>query len=490
LLILCKITYNLLFHPLRSYPGPLFGRASRLYYIYYQFSGELPFLTKALHDKYGAVVRIAPDELSYSSGDAWQDIYGHRSSAIIASKGSFEKDKTWYTNVGESVSIVTTSDRYLSIDHKRFRRVMGPAFSERTLKAQEYLMKRHVDLLISQLHKRVEDKGSVGVDIVRWLNFITFDIIGDLTFGQSFGCLETGELHPWIQWVFGGVKESCFFQAILRVPGIQGLLKPLFHLKNDNWKQQYEYCAQKAKERMEMKTERPDIMTHILQANDEKGLTEKEILDNAQVLVIAGSETTATVLAGCVFYLARNPDAYNKVTAEIRTSFALEDGINTESLSRLPYFNAVLEEALRVYPPLAVTLPRTTPLSGEVIAGKFVAGGTTVGVNHWSYNYSSENFKDPEFFLPERWLSEENSSVEQRERFAGDQRKQFNPFSFGPRNCIGKNLAYAEMRLIMGRLLWNFDIELEPGFENWAKQKVYILWEKPDLGVKLTPVVR
>ncbi|EUC27912.1 hypothetical protein COCCADRAFT_110493, partial [Bipolaris zeicola 26-R-13] len=320
-------------------------------------------------------------------------------------------------------------------------------------------------------------------------NFVTFDLIGDLTFGQSFGCLETGELHPWIQWVFGGVKESCFFQAILRVPGIQSLLKPLFHLKNDNWKQQFEYCAQKTKERMAMKTNRPDIMTHILRANDEKGLTEQEILNNAQVLVIAGSETTATVLSGCVFYLTRNLDAYNKVTAEIRTSFAVEDDMNAESLSKLPYFNAVLEEALRVYPPLSVTLPRTTPPGGEMIAGKFVAGGMTVGVNHWSYNQSSENYKDPELFTPERWLSKENGSVEQYEKFADDQRKPFNPFSFGPRNCIGKSLAYAEMRLIMGRLLWNFDIALEPGFENWEKQKVYILWEKSELKVRLTPVV-
>ncbi|EUC34586.1 hypothetical protein COCCADRAFT_93226, partial [Bipolaris zeicola 26-R-13] len=138
-LIFCKTTYNLLLHPLRSYPGPMLGRASRLYYIYYQFRGDLPFMTKALHEKYGSVVRIAPDELSYSSGDAWHDIYGCFTFHYTLLKVISVKN------------IKAVSNLCASADHKRFRRVMGPAFSEKTVKAQEYLMKRHVDLFISQV---------------------------------------------------------------------------------------------------------------------------------------------------------------------------------------------------------------------------------------------------------------------------------------------------------------------------------------------------
>lgn len=61
------------------------------------------------------------------------------------------------------------------------------------------------------------------------------------------------------------------------------------------------------------------------------------------------------------------------------------------------------------------------------------------------------------------------------------------PFSFGPRNCIGRNLAYAEMRTIMARLVFNFDLTLAPESKNWLDQKIYNLWQKPPLMVHLTP---
>ena len=66
-----------------------------------------------------------------------------------------------------------------------------------------------------------------------------------------------------------------------------------------------------------------------------------------------------------------------------------------------------------------------------------------------------------------------------------------NPFSFGPRNCLGKNLAYAEMRVILAKVLWHFDLELRPGMDDWLERhKLFMLWEKPALMVRLTPVER
>lgn len=100
------------------------------------------------------------------------------------------------------------------------------------------------------------------VDIVRWFNFATFDIIGDLTFGESFGCLESGELHPWIAWVFKGIKESCLFQAILRVPGLLPLMKYAVLIQNKSWKEQYAYSAEMARKRLRANTTRPDFSVH------------------------------------------------------------------------------------------------------------------------------------------------------------------------------------------------------------------------------------
>ena len=70
--------------------------------------------------------------------------------------------------------------------------------------------------------------------------------------------------------------------------------------------------------------------------------------------------------------------------------------------------------------------------------------------------------------------------------FYTDSRAVLQPFSVGPRNCIGRNLAYNEMRLILARVLWNFDLELCDESKGWSDQKAYILWEKPPLLCKLS----
>lgn len=89
-------------------------------------------------------------------------------------------------------------------NHSRMRRVMIHAFSESALRKQEPIVTSYCDLLISRLSQKMEAKGSV--DIAAWLNFASFDIIGDLTFGESFHALETGEDHWWMSTIFNGFK--------------------------------------------------------------------------------------------------------------------------------------------------------------------------------------------------------------------------------------------------------------------------------------------
>lgn len=100
-------------------------------------------------------------------------------------------------------------------------------------------------------------------------------------------------------------------------------------------------------------------------------------------------------------------------------------------------------------------------------------------VAQWAAYHSSANFSQPELFAPERWLQDPSSI------FAFDKRDVFEPFSIGPRNCIGKNLAWLEMRLILARVLWSFDLELQDAEWDPDKQDVYVLWQKPALNVKL-----
>ncbi|KAF4951581.1 hypothetical protein FGADI_7356 [Fusarium gaditjirri] len=477
--LVVKAIYNVFFHPLRAYPGPFFARATRLYQVYWDLRGQMHLKTKEWHDQYGGTVRIAPDELSYNTAQAWRDICGHRSKGR---PGSFEKDPSFFSQTHDGVdNIQIAGDQ----DHRRMRRLQSHAFSEKALRSQEDLFQKYVDLLMLQLRERAADPTTAIVDMVRWFNFTTFDLIGDLAFGEAFGCLEEGRLHRWIANIFSFIRSGNWLRAARRFPPPLSQLAKTFvphHLLEER-KYQYIFGRDKVNRRLEKGTEGSDFMSYILQANDEKGMSIDELYVGAAFLILAGSETTATLLSGATYLLLTNPPVFETLKQEIRSAFTDEADINLQNTTPLTYLNAVLEESLRMYPPVPCAFPRKTPSPGEIICGQFVKGGTSVGIHQWSTYRSTKNFHDPDVFHPERWLGDP--------RFAGDQKDAFQPFSHGPRNCLGKNLAYAEMRLILARLLWNFDLELQPRSENWiADQKTYSLWDKGALDVKIKPVER
>lgn len=170
------------------------------------------------------------------------------------------------------------------------------------------------------------------------------------------------------------------------------------------------------------------------EAIGDDGLSFDEMVAQGQLLIVAGSETTATTLSGMLYYLLRNPSCLSRLTDEIRSSFASEEDINLLTTQRLKYLPAVLEESLRIYPPVPNTLPRVTPNPGMTICDRFVPAGTVVGINHYSSSHSAANFFEPDSFHPERWLDGDDKDA----RFNNDKKGAFHPFSHGPRNCLGK----------------------------------------------------
>jgi cytochrome P450 len=206
-------------------------------------------------------------------------------------------------------------------------------------------------------------------------------------------------------------------------------------------------------------------------------MTRAEMNANSSILIMAGSETSATLLSGLVYHLLHNPIWLAKLQDEVRTAFTEEAQITFTSTSQLKLMTAIIQETFRVYPPVAGSMPRIVPKEGALVAGTFIPGNTTIGVPQYVASRSSHNFKDPEKFAPERFLGDE--------RYAADKRSVIQPFSVGPRNCIGQTLAWAEIRTILGRLIWNFDLELVDTSKNWERQKVWVLWSKPSLMVKL-----
>ncbi|KAM3076809.1 hypothetical protein ACMFMG_003723 [Clarireedia jacksonii] len=483
--------YNVFFHPLKSYPGPKICAASSIPLFLWKLQGRLPYKAKELHDIYGDVVRMGPRYLDYKSSTAWEEIYGFPKDG----KGNFPKDLKERGGLNQPANILIAGQE----DHRRFRRLQAHAFSEKALASQEPLIQDYAQQFVDGLVKFSAKDGSI--DLGGWYNYATFDLIGDLAFGEPFDCLKTGVMHSWIELIFSIFGINVVITELRKYPPYGTWLLFLIPPSMRNRFQRHKaLAAEKAERRMAKHTDRPDFMAYIMKHNEtEKGMTEGEIKENASILIVAGSETTASLLNGLTYFLLRNPHVLQNLTLELRTSFEKRSDLTLHALASCKYLNATLEEGLRMYPPVPGTLPRISPPEGTIIEGKYVPGHTTIGVNNWSANYSISNFTDPYTFHPERWLGSEDVSalkntfpgmiLSDPKEFEHDDRKAKQAFSYGPANCIGKNLAYAEMRLLLGIVVWGFDLKGGEGFDTWLERnKMFGLWKKPALNVRLTKV--
>lgn len=451
----------------------------------------------ALHQRYGSVVRVAPDELSYITPDASKTIY--------QTTPEFSKDPMHLPPFHNGAPGILAADKR---NHSRYRRLLSSGFSDKGMRAQQPMIQHHIDLLLRRLR---EDSSSVSHDISEWFNWTTFDIIGDLAFGESFGCLENGKTHDWIASIQGNVKAIPIINAIRRfkLDWVIPLIAPrkLLEMRQRNAK----FTQDKVDQRLSLGATRGDLWDDVMGYSDKEsgsGMTREEMISNASAIVLAGSETSATLLSGCTWLLLKNSHHLRKLENHVRSSFNSESEIDLISVGKLDFMLAVLNEALRLYPPVPMQSNRIVNKGGATIAGQWVPEGvsshalspltaiqseivrrlttdpkTSVAVQQYAACRSSANFHRPDEFLPQRWLGDPE--------FANDRREASQPFSIGPRNCIGRQLAYAEMRLLLAKVLWHFDLRLDEskmGKRDWlAEQGVWILWDKRPLWVHLKP---
>jgi cytochrome P450 len=193
-----------------------------------------------------------------------------------------------------------------------------------------------------------------------------------------------------------------------------------------------EMSKQKVLRRKEKKLGYTDFLTHMISAEEKGQLELGDLFSNAPILIIAGSETTATLLSGATFYLLKHPRIYDALVKEIRSTFQQTSDITLTRLSEAKYLLAVLDETLRLYPPVPITLSRVTPPQGTTIAGQYVPGNYIVGVSQYAAYHSPLNFHRPEEFIPERF------SRSGDDEWKNDRRDALKPFSFGLRNCVGR----------------------------------------------------
>ncbi|KAF2136067.1 uncharacterized protein K452DRAFT_238191 [Aplosporella prunicola CBS 121167] len=470
--------YLLYLHPLSRFPGPKLWVLSRLPNARSLRRGTFIHDLKALHDKYGPIVRYSPNKLSLIGPSAWQDIYGHH-----GGEKNFSRNPLWYQRAPNGAHTILSAD---NTTHARIRKLLSHAFSEKALKQQEHLIQVYLDLLVTRLKNKADNRP---INIKDYFQFTTFDIAGDLEFGESFGCLEKEDYHHWISVMLAHFKRLVLLGSTLMfLPILRPIVRLLIPKRvREQRMQQFEFSRAKVGRRLDVGDDptRPDFMTYVCRHNDEKGMTRDEIDATFDILVTAGSETTATTMTGILHYLLRYPDKFQKLKDEIRTAFSHPSEIDIKNTTRLPYLTAVINEGLRLCPPAPTMLPRLVPERGAEVCGHWLPGGTSVGVPPWSAFRSASNFASPDSFIPERWINPTKGGL----ALHPHEPSAFMLFSYGPRNCLGKFLAWAEIRLVLSHLVWNFEVVVKgPGYK-WEDQLTFIMWEKQPLVVGLTPVI-
>ena len=260
------------------------------------------------------------------------------------------------------------------------RKLLSSSFSEKSLRSQYPAVESYAGLLMKRIHDLVtapDNNGSGAVvNMVDWINFYTVDIIGDLAVGESFDCLSNSEYHPWVKTLFNFLQGMVYAAATRFYPAVEWLfMKSLPKSVMELQKQHSQFMNDRIERRLNLKTERPDFITPFLKDNTgyEK-MSPEEIKSNFAIILVAGSETTATALCGIVNQLVqpRNKHALQELKSEIRNSFSKEGDITIESTRTLPYLDAVINEGLRLCNPVPGGLPRVVPAGGDTFAGHFI----------------------------------------------------------------------------------------------------------------------
>ncbi|KAI3319193.1 cytochrome P450 [Xylariaceae sp. AK1471] len=224
----------------------------------------------------------------------------------------------------------------------------------------------------------------------------------------------------------------------------------------------------------------PDFTPRHKDCENKDRISDLQLAAHLWDLVAGGSETTtSTAFSTCTYYILRDSTVIEKLKSEIRAAFSDTSEIKDASTKNLPNLNAVCLEAMRIYPPLPVNLPRLVPDGGDTVDGHFLPAGITIQTNYIAADLSSRNFQDPLSFKPERWLD--------LSRTEHDILEASQPFSLGARGCIGKSLGWMEMRTTFAKLTLTLEMELVDDELGWLRDwRMQTRWKKPPLNIRAT----
>ncbi|KAL7269963.1 hypothetical protein RUND412_007341 [Rhizina undulata] len=454
--LLGVIIYRLHFHPLSKYPGPFLAKITSLHAFYHAYHGDRHLVTYEAHRKYGPYVRISPNMVTVNTKEGLKEIYGVNKNV--------QKAYFYTAAIGHASNYATsTSTAIDKNEHSRKRKVIAHAFTDSALRSMEQYVVPTIDTLCNVIASGEQtidfEGGGKGSgrwrgDMSKWANYLTFDIMGELSFGKNFGMLERDENRYVPDFINKATHMGLLCGTVTQLDTYK-LDTLIFRTINEGKKRLLNFAGQKAQERMAMKGDRKDFFHYLINAKNSDGenpYSMDEMWAESTLLMVAGSDTTATIIAAALFYLTRNPEILTKLRTEIRTTFASASKIALgPALDSCHYLMAVAEETLRLSPSVPGAMPRVVLPGGLQIGTEFFPAGIDLGVSYYTLHRNPLYYSSPHEFKPSRWLNEDGE-------MAGDF-SAFAPFSIGSRGCIGKRLAYIEIQLVLARLVWGFEMK-------------------------------
>lgn len=447
-----------------------------------------------LHQKYGDVVRIGPNELSIRDVDAIDPLMG---------VNGLPKGPHWDGRMAEQTSVRALISIRDTHEHMRRRKPWNRAFRVATMKGYAEILANRVHDFVSQLERQ---SGPGHINLSEWISRFTFDFMSDMAFGGGSEMLRDGDKDNTWHLLESGLPLAL---VLSHVPWLGKYYASLPSIGED-LKKFRSYCQARALRRHAQGSQTKDLFHYLI---DEEGIerdppTFAEVASDGVLAIVAGSDTTATTLS-CLFHsLMANRTAYRRLRDEVDRFYPPgEDASAATHHGKMKYLTAVINEALRLYPPVLSGSQRAVPKGsgGKQVGPYFLPEGTSAFVHFYSIHRDPRYFSpSPDAFWPERWLSEEDRQAlgysYPKSSPSSDKSTKipsfihnpsaFIPFSYGPMNCVGKKLALQEIRTLVCCVMQGFDFRFADGYDvtRWDRElNDFFVSMRGELPVVITP---
>lgn len=444
---------RLFFHPLSKYPGPPLAAMTLWYKAYFDIvmDGGWAEHLEYLHEVYGSsILRVAPNELHFSDPRAYNEIYGMGTRHV--------KQPALYACFSTDLSVFAMSDHHEATQR---RTLIGPFFSRRSILNLENAVQSKIELLISRLLEYQHTKESADLSLA--FRSTTLEIITSYCFGRSSNALDSRHFQNGILtamdqtlpmiWVFKHFPIIKY--VLLRVPeSWASILKPSTTGILEQKRQMGVQIDDILRDPSSLKhADHETIYHHFLTPQPENQrmppIEREWLLDEGLYLRFAGSDTVGNTCTVATYHILSNKHVQDRLAQEVKDAWPEKDApASYETLEKLPYLTAVIKESLRMAHGVVTPLARIVGPTDVEIAGAVIPAGTVVSQGATMVHRNPEIFPEPAVFDPERWLQEDSPDLD----------KYLVAFSKGPRSCLGINLAWCELYLIIGTVFRKLDL--------------------------------